>query len=69
MTQPPHEQEQDVQRRIKAETSLAHLRDQEKQILAREVEASKLLEPIKRRKAENHFLDEAMQLLNRRRGT
>jgi hypothetical protein len=56
----------DLQRRINAETSLAHLKDQEKLIDNREKEAQKLLAPIRRRGAQNHFLQEARELMDRR---
>lgn len=58
--------EEDIQRRINAETSLAHLKDQEKLITARESEAKRLLEPIRKRKITNHYMEEARDLLERR---
>jgi len=56
----------DLQRRINAETSLAHLRDQERLIESREKEAQKLLAPIRKRGAQNHFIQEARELMDRR---
>lgn len=56
----------DLQRRINAETSLAHLRDQERLIENREKEAQKLLAPIRKRGAQNHFIQEARELMDRR---
>lgn len=57
----------DIQRRRNAENALAHLKDQERLIAAKEVEARRLLVPIRQRKVQNHFLDEARELLDRRR--
>lgn len=56
----------DLQRRINAETSLAHLKDQERLIDSKAQEAERLLGPIRRRGAQNHFLQEARELLDRR---
>lgn len=58
--------EEDIQRRIRAENSLAHLKDQERSILAREKEAEILLRPIKQRKITNHYMEEARELMGRR---
>ena len=58
--------EEDIQRRINAEISLAHLTDQERLITAREPEAKKLLEPIRKRRAINHYMEEARDLMERR---
>lgn len=59
--------EEDVRRRKAAEDALAHLRDQERIITAKEAEARRVLIPIRQRKVQNHFLDEARELLDRRR--
>ena len=57
----------DLQRRINAETSLAHLKDQERLIDSKAEEAERLLEPIRRRGgARDYFLQEARELLDRR---
>lgn len=58
--------EEDIQRRISAENSLAHLRDQERLITAKEVEATRLLKPIRERRLHNHYMEEAMELMARR---
>lgn len=64
MTQPPHEQ--DVVRRLLVEESLEQLKDQDRLITEKEQEAQELLAPIKQRKVENHFLEEAMRLMRSR---
>lgn len=58
--------EEDIQRRIRAETSLAHLKDQARLIQGREEEAKKLLAPIRHRGRQNHFIQEARELMDRR---
>lgn len=58
--------EEDIQRRIKSENSLAHLKDQERLIIAKEKEAEKVLRPIRKRGIQNHFIQEANELMDRR---
>ena len=59
--------EEDIRRRINAETSYAHLKDQARIIEGRAQEAKKLLEPIRARGRRNHFLEEAQRLMDRRK--
>lgn len=60
--------EKDNERRQMAEAALKHMNDQARQIEAAAVEASRILAPIRKRGKQNHYLEEAMNLLDRRRG-
>lgn len=60
------DEEKDIERKIAAENSLAHLQDQARLIESRANEAHRLLEPIRLRKRQNHYMQEAIELMNRR---
>lgn len=59
--------EEDRKRRKQAEDTKKFLDDQARQIEYAAVEAEANLRPIRRRGAQNHYLEEAMDLLDRRR--
>jgi hypothetical protein len=58
----------DVRRRKEAEEALQFMVEQSLQITPREAEADKLLAPVRARRMRNHYLEEARELLEHRRG-
>ena len=60
------EEEKDLQRRIFAELALQSQKDQAQDIHAKEREAQVILQPIRSRRAYNHYLEEAKALMESR---